>query len=68
LHILCFNSLKPKERERERERERVIKDSKRVEAKRKWLGGEVGDTLFLGGGDKEHLIVRRFPDIARSSF
>jgi hypothetical protein len=54
--------LKPK-------RERVKKDSKRVEAKKKcWGGGEKWETLHFWVGEKEHLIVRRFPGSARSSF
>jgi hypothetical protein len=55
-----FNPLKPKRRERERERESgVRKDSKSVEAKRKcWVRSK---THFISGGEKEDLIVRRFP-------
>jgi hypothetical protein len=52
---------------RERERERVGKDSIRAEATGKY-GEEVKDTLFLGGGEKEHFIARRLPGNARSSF
>jgi hypothetical protein len=46
---------------------RVRKDSRRVDVKRRHLGGwEVGGALCLWG-KKEHL-VRRYPGIARSSF
>jgi hypothetical protein len=57
--------LKPKPFEAERQR--VRKDSRRVEAKRKiWARSE---RHFISGEDeKEYLIVRRFPDNARSSF
>jgi hypothetical protein len=48
-----------------RERERVIKDSIRVEVKRKHLGES--ERRFMSEGEKEHL-VRRYPDNARSSF
>jgi hypothetical protein len=47
------------------ERERDRKDSKRVEAKRKWGRSE---RHFMSGGKKEHHIVRRFPGSARLSF
>jgi hypothetical protein len=43
---------------------RVRKDIRRVEAKGKiW-----GDVRYYCWGEKEHLIVRRFPDSAHSSF
>jgi hypothetical protein len=47
-------------------RERIRKDSKRVEAKRKW-GRSVWHFIFFLRGE-EHLIVRRFPGNTRSSF
>jgi hypothetical protein len=56
------NPLKLKPRERERDR----KDSKRVEAKRKCWGRS--ERNFISGGGGDHLIVRRFPGSARSSF
>jgi hypothetical protein len=49
----------------------VRKDSRRVETKRKLGGGGGGgrnDINFIYGAEKEHLIVRRFPGNARSSF
>jgi hypothetical protein len=46
-------------------RERVRKDSRRVEVKRKHLGGK-REALYIWG-KKEHL-VRRYPGNARSSF
>jgi hypothetical protein len=34
-----------------------------------FVGGEVRETFyFWGGGEKEHIIVRRFPGNTRSSF
>jgi hypothetical protein len=35
---------------------------------KKEIKGEVRDTLFSEGGEKEHHFVRRFPGYARSSF
>jgi hypothetical protein len=63
---MYLNSFNPK-----RERERIREDSNGVDAKikcwgrseRHFVSGAVG-----GGGEKEHLIVRRFPGSARSSF
>jgi hypothetical protein len=46
---------------------REIELRRMVEAKRK-LWGEARDTLLGGVGVEKHLIVRRFPGVARSSF
>jgi hypothetical protein len=48
-------------------RERVRKDSRRVEANRKHMGGSERRFVSEGGGKKEQL-VRRYPGNSRSSF